>query len=558
MKRAWLTTLPAVLALAALPAGARQRFVDIAFAEAPHVVAERSGSVPARGTRLFHLTADAGNVRVLTGAPDEVRYLVRIEAEAGNPEASALLKEFSLTARNTPAGVVLTGNMPASAGHERTWVSYEIYVPSNFNLQISTGAGDVATQDAGGKVEISTGGGEITVGGVAGSLHASTAGGRITTGDVQGDAVLHTGGGHIHAGRIAGAAQFSTGGGNIVVAETRGTVTADTDGGTIEFGEAGGAIHARTSGGGIRIARLHGPTELDSAAGSIVLTDVEAPLHATTAAGTITAWVGAPSGDASSASRDTDSSELVAKHGDIVLYLPRETAITVDAAMQQSSGHAVFADPALPVKVSYSESGGGNVRAVALVNGGGKVLHVRADEGNVVLKSADRSAERRMAEAQMQALQARWQSQSLFMMSQLQNHGAVPAMPGAGTPASSQTPPPPATEADNHFAEMARMFEALWGSEMRVGPDEQDRRLVRPVEPEYPEAARLAGIEGDVTLRVLIGKDGMVSKVTPLGGEPSLIQSAVDAVEQWHYSPALLDGRPVGVVTTVTVAYRLH
>jgi len=93
---------------------------------------------------------------------------------------------------------------------------------------------------------------------------------------------------------------------------------------------------------------------------------------------------------------------------------------------------------------------------------------------------------------------------------------------------------------------------------MRVNPDEQQRRLVRAVEPEYPEAARLAGIEGDVTLRVLIGKDGMVSQVTPLGGEASLAQAAVDAVEQWHYSPALLDGRPVGVVTTVTVAYRLQ
>jgi len=29
-------------------------------------------------------------------------------------------------------------------------------------------------------------------------------------------------------------------------------------------------------------------------------------------------------------------------------------------------------------------------------------------------------------------------------------------------------------------------------------------------------------------------------------------------VEQWRYVPALVDGHPVGVVSTVTLAFRLH
>jgi len=32
----------------------------------------------------------------------------------------------------------------------------------------------------------------------------------------------------------------------------------------------------------------------------------------------------------------------------------------------------------------------------------------------------------------------------------------------------------------------------------------------------------------------------------------------MEGVAQWHYAPALLDGWPVSVVTTVTVAFRLH
>jgi protein TonB len=70
--------------------------------------------------------------------------------------------------------------------------------------------------------------------------------------------------------------------------------------------------------------------------------------------------------------------------------------------------------------------------------------------------------------------------------------------------------------------------------------------------------ARLAGIEGDVTLRILIGEDGTVRDLRPVLGPPVLARAAMRAVEQWRYAPALVDGRPVDVVTTVTFAFHLR
>ena len=70
--------------------------------------------------------------------------------------------------------------------------------------------------------------------------------------------------------------------------------------------------------------------------------------------------------------------------------------------------------------------------------------------------------------------------------------------------------------------------------------------------------AQQAGIEGDVTLRVVVAPDGTVNDVRLVAGDPVLARAAADAVEQWHYTPALLDGRPVSVVTTVTLAFRLR
>lgn len=107
-------------------------------------------------------------------------------------------------------------------------------------------------------------------------------------------------------------------------------------------------------------------------------------------------------------------------------------------------------------------------------------------------------------------------------------------------------------------SDLERFFDAyLWGA-IRVEPAEQQKRLILAVAPEYPDVARLAGIEGDVTLRILIGEDGTIRDVAPVSGPPVLARAAVRAVEQWRYAPVLVDGRPVGVVSTVTLAFRLH
>ena len=104
----------------------------------------------------------------------------------------------------------------------------------------------------------------------------------------------------------------------------------------------------------------------------------------------------------------------------------------------------------------------------------------------------------------------------------------------------------------------ARLLDAFFWGGIRVAPMEQQKHLVASVPPNYPEVARLAGIEGDVTLRILVGEDGTVRDLRPVSGPPVLARSAMRAVEQWRYAPALVDGRPVDVVTTVTFAFHLR
>jgi TonB family protein len=79
------------------------------------------------------------------------------------------------------------------------------------------------------------------------------------------------------------------------------------------------------------------------------------------------------------------------------------------------------------------------------------------------------------------------------------------------------------------------------------------------VEPEYPRPARLAGIEGEVVLDVVIDEAGFVGEIEVLRSQPhGLTEAAVEAVRQWRYEPSTLHGRPVPVLVTVRVRFQLE
>jgi protein TonB len=82
-------------------------------------------------------------------------------------------------------------------------------------------------------------------------------------------------------------------------------------------------------------------------------------------------------------------------------------------------------------------------------------------------------------------------------------------------------------------------------------------RLVKRVEPAYPEIARLAHVQGTVILEATTDIYGRVVGVKILRSLPLLDGAAVDAVRQWIYEPMVVNGRPRGVVFTVTLRFEL-
>jgi protein TonB len=91
-----------------------------------------------------------------------------------------------------------------------------------------------------------------------------------------------------------------------------------------------------------------------------------------------------------------------------------------------------------------------------------------------------------------------------------------------------------------------------------VGGDVKQARLLASVPPSYPVLAKTQHISGDVRVDALIDANGHVTTMKVVSGPTLLHQAAMDALRQWKYQPATLNGNAVPMHLTVTIQFRLQ
>jgi protein TonB len=93
---------------------------------------------------------------------------------------------------------------------------------------------------------------------------------------------------------------------------------------------------------------------------------------------------------------------------------------------------------------------------------------------------------------------------------------------------------------------------------VRVGGQVMGSKLIRRIDPEYPEMAKKNHIRGTVHLQIVIDRDGKVIETKVLGGDPLLAQAAIEALRQWVYRPTTINREPVQVQTDVDIDFKPH
>ena len=544
----------------------RAVFVVFVFASLAHATQratlDRNGVLNTRDGLTLKLIADEGSIHVVTldrGASPVVRYSVHVETDLHSHMAQRIIESYSITAKTTPYGVEIVGALPPQPRHGAQFsVRFEIAVPANYNLDINTEVGDIETADIGGTAtlvtqggnihteqigrnglqkatpgrpvaKLVTEGGHIQIGNVLGDISAFTAGGHIVTGHISGDANLHTGGGNIKAVEIGGKAELATEGGNITVRKAAKYVTVKTGGGQIDFGEVHGSVRAQTGGGGIRVMYVAGPMELESSGGSICLTRVASSVRAATGDGTITAWI-SPEVQSSGAIHLAGASQLSSGSGDIVVYLPRNLAVNIEAIVETGGEKRIEADPEIALQINTS--GSGYTKAWRSLNGGGAPLKLRTNAGKIKLQYID--SENTLRESLISE-----QRQRL-------DDGPVTPVPAPATP------PLPSLEP----SWTSKLELRLMGG-VRVDSDTFRQHITYKPLPEYPAIAKKAGIRGRVRLQVRLTQDGHVEieKVVE-GSEPSLVDAAIAGIKRWRGRPGLMDGKKVDLISTVKIEFQ--
>jgi periplasmic protein TonB len=92
-----------------------------------------------------------------------------------------------------------------------------------------------------------------------------------------------------------------------------------------------------------------------------------------------------------------------------------------------------------------------------------------------------------------------------------------------------------------------------------VIPVEKWPVCIHRVNPEYPETARLVGMEGTVFVKLWIDKQGKVRQVVLLKSDnPIFDQAVMEAAKQWVFTPAIMNAGPVAVWMSVPFHFTLH
>jgi TonB family protein len=108
--------------------------------------------------------------------------------------------------------------------------------------------------------------------------------------------------------------------------------------------------------------------------------------------------------------------------------------------------------------------------------------------------------------------------------------------------------PPPASDAASPGGEAKHIPAAVMAG-----------KRVHFAEPSYPYMAKTRHLSGGVLLGAVIGKDGAIQTLTPIASTDAMFtDAAMTAVQQWRYSPYLLNGEPTEVDTTITVNFRIN
>lgn len=174
------------------------------------------------GGTLF-MEIDHGNVDVEPHSGNEVRIEVERTVQSDDRDAAKrILERHALSLEERSNNVYIESRYDKKesfwsmvGGKTQMKVRVKVQVPREYNVDFSTGAGNVVIGDLAGQVQGVTGAGNISIGAVEGRVEVGSGSGNVAIKGARGRVEANTGAGNVEARDIRGEAEINTGAGNI-------------------------------------------------------------------------------------------------------------------------------------------------------------------------------------------------------------------------------------------------------------------------------------------------------------------------------------------------------
>ena len=358
------------------------------YREGSNWVQEMTGDLGA--AKNLRVKLAAGSVKVQGGSQAGITYVIHRKAYTSSEEKAR--HEFESYKINTSVkGDTAWIVAESSRRDSKCADEFVINVPRNLqSAKVETGGGSVNAAGIAGRVELESGGGNIHLDDIGGEVTAETGGGAIEVGSVEGNVTLQTGGGNIKVASAKGEIKAESGGGSVVVLSGLQGAVLETGGGSIRVDKCSGPVKATTGGGSVDLGEIGGAAQIETGAGSIRLASAKGRVQAQTGGGSIQ-LDGATSLLSSTGAASRSNSTLETSAGDITVYLANDLAISIRAEIEMANGHTIHSDFSdIRVSSEGGPYGPKTVTAEGQLNGGGPVLKVRTNSGNVNFRRVSR------------------------------------------------------------------------------------------------------------------------------------------------------------------------
>jgi beta-lactamase regulating signal transducer with metallopeptidase domain len=389
-------------------------------------------SLPARNGGTLNIDLRTGGRVKITGWD---KPQVSLQASLAGPDWRTTAVSFDAI----DGGVRLESRDTGRSSTQSYSHSFDLNVPSKFNVRISsagggvtiagvdgvftgkTGGGEIEIRKANGDAEIRTGGGDIRVSDSRLIGSVSTGGGKVMIERVDGDFSGYSGSGPVtyinsNGGKVKGARQSismgtredaGVGVRSVSVRAGRSSVTTyigDAEGfgsfgaNGIRMHSNGGAISLPEAPDGARVTTGGGAIRIGPSAGEVYASTGGGPIDIGPASGSVEAHTGAGDVTITLTGAGSHSVDVTSGKGQVVLVLPRDLSATleIETAYTNNLGHKTRIESELPLTITETnawDSSTGTprryVRGRQIVGGGLGVIRVRTVNGNVILRQAN-------------------------------------------------------------------------------------------------------------------------------------------------------------------------